>query len=391
MHEELSTTLVGHIMDEFARSTGLEPPGEYPRRYLWTDAFAVCNFLELWRRTGEDKYKELALRLVDQVHHILGKHREDDSRKGWISGLDEAEGRRHPTAGGLRIGKGMSERKPGEPFDEQLEWEQDGQYFHYLTKWMHALNRVSTATGDFTYNRWAMELAKAAYSAFIYTTPHGGQKRMYWKMSIDMSYPLVPSMGHHDPLDGFITFSQLNATDVRDRTRSTGLDLTAEIVSMASICAGKNWITDDTLGLGGLLSDAYRVGQLILRRDFNQTDLLPVLLEASLAGLKSLATQKTFHYPADYRLAFRELGLSIGLHAVERLRKLFDEHKGLLHEIKGLGVKINDLIRYVPMGETIETFWLDDTHRRSDTWKEHRDINMVMLATSLASDAYLII
>ena len=87
MHEESSKTLVAHIMDEFARSTGLEPPGESPRRYLWTDAFAVCNFLELWRRTGEDKYKELALRLVDQVHHILGKHREDDSRKGWISGL----------------------------------------------------------------------------------------------------------------------------------------------------------------------------------------------------------------------------------------------------------------------------------------------------------------
>jgi hypothetical protein len=39
----------------------------------------------------------------------------------------------------------------------------------------------------------------------------------------------------------------------------------------------------------------------------------------------------------------------------------------------------------------IKEFWLDDTHRRPDTWKEHRDINMVMLATSLAPDTYLII
>lgn len=114
-------------------------------------------------------------------------------------------------------------------------------------------------------------------------------------------------------------------------------------------------------------------------------------LDASLVGLKSFATQKILRYPADYRLAFRELGLSIGLHAVEKLKNLFDQHKGLLRETKEVSGRINDLMQYVPIGETIETFWLDDTHRRSDTWKEHRDINMVMLATSLASDTYLII
>ena len=171
MHEELSTTLVAHIMDEFAKSTGLEPPGESPRRYLWTDAFAVCNFLELGRKTGETQYEELALRLVEQVHRTLGRHRRDDLRKGWISGLSEEEGGRHPTRGGLRIGKAVRERKPGERYDETLEWDQDGQYFHYLTKWMHALNRVSTVTKDPMYNRWAMELAKAAGSASFHPPP----------------------------------------------------------------------------------------------------------------------------------------------------------------------------------------------------------------------------
>ena len=31
---------------------------------------------------------------------------------------------------------------------------------------------------------------------------------------------------------------------------------------MARICEGKSWITDDPLGLGGLLCDAYRAAQL---------------------------------------------------------------------------------------------------------------------------------
>jgi hypothetical protein len=45
-----------------------------------------------------------------------------------------ATGAAHPTRGGLRIGKKLPERRPGEAFQERLEWERDGQYFHYLTK-----------------------------------------------------------------------------------------------------------------------------------------------------------------------------------------------------------------------------------------------------------------
>ena len=74
-------------MQDFARLTGLDPAGAHPRRYLWTDAFAVCNYLGLFQETGNEAYRELALRLVDQVHHILGRYREDDFRSGWISGL----------------------------------------------------------------------------------------------------------------------------------------------------------------------------------------------------------------------------------------------------------------------------------------------------------------
>ena len=215
-------------MTEFADLTGLSPAGNVPRRYLWTDAFAVCNFLELYRQTGDAEYKELALRLVDQVHTILGRHREDDKRTGWISGLDKQEGIKHPTIGGLRIGKGLNERRPGDAFDERLEWDRDGQYYHYLTKWIHALNCVSRVTGDAAYLTWAMELAKTAHARFTYLPSSGGRKRMYWKMSIDLSYPLVESMGHLDPLDGFITYNQLKAA-TKKFGKLTFPDLEAEI------------------------------------------------------------------------------------------------------------------------------------------------------------------
>jgi hypothetical protein len=390
MKQNAPTSMVREIMTEFSILTGLSPTGEVPsRRYLWTDAFAVCNFLELYRQTGDEEYRHLAVRLVDQVHTILGRHREDDPRTGWISGLDAKEGKMHPAMCGLRIGKEMNERRPTDPFDERLEWDRDGQYYHYLTKWMHALNRVGRVTGDSTYTTWAIELAKTAHARFTYVPSFGGPKRMYWKMSIDLSYPLVPSMGHHDPLDGLITYNQVQATAARDIEKSTWLDLSPEITDMANICGGKSWATDDPLGIGGLLSDAFKVAQLIVNEDFEQTDLLETLLDSSLEGLDSYARESPLELPAEYRLAFRELGLSIGLRAVERLQGLTGQNPGLFKKTHPLHSQVESLMRYVKFSEEIEMFWLDRTNRDANTWTEHRDINMVMLATSLAPDEYL--
>ncbi len=202
------------LMTGFAERTGQS--SERPQqRYLWTDAFAVCNFIGLSRTTGEKRYIELALHLVDRVHHTLGRYRSDDSRTGWISRLSERQGEDHPTRGGLRIGKRLLERSPDQAFDERLEWDRDGQYFHYLTKWMYALDQVTRSTGNPQFNIWARELAETAHHAFTYIPPAGGPRRMYWKMSTDLKRPLVSSMGQHDPLDGFITYVQLSATAAR--------------------------------------------------------------------------------------------------------------------------------------------------------------------------------
>jgi hypothetical protein len=50
---------------------------------------------------------------------------------------------------------------------------------------------------------------------------------------------------------------------------------------------------------------------------------------------------------------------------------------------------VEDLLRYSPLAETIEDFWLEPINRKAGTWAAHRDINTVMLATSLAPDTYL--
>lgn len=392
MEQNASRVIVREMMAEFADRTGLTSTGKAPRRYLWTDAFAVCNFLELFRQTRDEGDRDLALHLVAQVHGILGRHRDDDPRSGWISGLDKEEGRlRHPTVGGLRIGKELNERQAGEPFDERLEWDRDGQYYHYLTKWMHALNRVSRVTGDPAYNAWAMELAKTAHAAFIYVPSSGGPKMMYWKMSIDLTRPLVPSMGQHDPLDGLVTYSQLQATASVDFAQSSSPDLSAEIADLEEICQGKGWATDDPLGIGGLLFDACRVAQLMIMGAFDQADLLATLLESSLAGLDSFARGNTLKLPADYRLAFRELGLAIGLKAVERLGGLVAGHPGLFDRKPALDQLLKTLMRYAPLGEMIERFWLESTNREAGSWLKHREINTVMLTTSRAPEGFLLI
>ena len=328
--------LARDLMMRFAERTGLTSAAT-PRRYLWTDAFAVCTFLGLGER-------ELALRLVEQTHRTLGRHRPDDARRGWLSGLDGAEAEAHPTRGGLRIGKPLPERAPGDHFDEELEWERDGQYFHYLTRWMHALDQVARATGQAIFRDWARELAVVAYRAF---TGPGGGRGLVWKMSVDLSRPLVSSMGQHDPVDGLVTALEL------------GLDELA--ASYETMFDPGVLATDDPLGIGGLLLDAALLAQLGARPDLERH-----LVAAAERGLAALLTQPLLRAPAAHRLGFRELGLAIGLAA-----------------------PLPALTRLAPLRHAIVSFWRRPEHRRLASWTEHADINDVMLATSLVAEGAL--
>jgi hypothetical protein len=369
-------------MSRFAERTGLTAaaPG---RRYLWTDAFAVCNFLGLAAATGDARYTALALRTIEGVHAVLGCHRGDDGRSGWLSGLDASAGKRHPTCGGLRIGKPLPERRLGEPFDDRLEWDRDGQYFHYLTKWMHALDQAAGATRDAQLNVWGRELAVAAHGAFVHAAPGTAAKRMHWKMSIDLSRPQVPSMGQHDPLDGLITCVALDATAAALAAADRGPHLQRLAADFASMVARDGLVTADPLGLGGLLVDAYRVAVLGREGAWRRDDgLCDALLVAAALGLRHYVRQPDLRAPAAHRLAFRELGLALGLAAVERL----PDDPGRSADGRAA---LAELARYGPLRGTIESFWLDDAHRRQETWRAHEDINDVMLATTLAPEGFL--
>jgi hypothetical protein len=386
---DTTTGQVQEIMRDFARSTGLDPPADHPRRYLWIDAFAVCNYLGLFQETRDEVYRDLALLLVDQVHQVLGRHRDDDHRSGWISGLHDKDGDLHPTIGGLRIGKPNNERRPDEPPDREREWDQDGQYFHYLTKWMHALNRVTRVIGDPVYNRWAVELAKTAHTKFTYSLRTSGEKRMYWKMSIDLTRPLVPYMGLHDPLDGLVTYTELQMTVFDLHGQYPVADLEHEISDMAGMCRDRNFATDDPLGIGGLLADAYRIVQLMEEGGFRCHALLESVISSALRGIESYIETAPFRLPSSQRLAFRELGLSIGLKALLDLSKEIEGNQDLYEPKSPIFRRTRALQRYSPEADIIEQFWMDGRNREARTWKEHAEINMVMLATSLAPDGFL--
>jgi hypothetical protein len=199
---------------------------------------------------------------------------------------------------------------------------------------------------------------------------------MSWKMSIDLSRPLVASMGHHDPLDGYITCLQLEAgAAALDASADPGL---AEHAARFAAMIPFDLSTSDPLGLGGLLADAWRVTQLE-RAGVSVVDgLRDALVDAVTTGLKRYERAAELERPAAERLAFRELGLAIGLAAVPWL-------------VDDGGSGVERLARFRPLGVEIERFWLDPSHRREESWLDHRNINEVMLATGLVPDGYLMI
>jgi hypothetical protein len=112
--------------------------------------------------------------------------------------------------------------------------------------------------------------------------------------------------------------------------------------------------------------------------------LLDRLISASLSGLAHYARSGELQQPARYRLAFRELGLAIGLHAVERMQQAAVEGEAVSEQLEAL-------MRYMPLRDEIETFWRDPRNQHANTWTDHQEINDVMLATTLAPEGFLVL
>ncbi|MFN0246299.1 MAG: hypothetical protein ACKV2T_05295, partial [Kofleriaceae bacterium] len=130
-------------------------------------------------------------------------------------------------------------------------------------------------------------------------------------MSIDLSRPLVHAMGQHDPLDGLLTCLELDPDGL-----AGPIEDFARMVDLRALATG------DPLGLGGLLVDAQRLATLV-RRGVPRASgaLLASIIGAAADGLERFLQHTELRMHADHRLAFRELGLAIGLAAFARMNR----------------------------------------------------------------------
>ncbi|GLB44120.1 hypothetical protein LshimejAT787_1600500 [Lyophyllum shimeji] len=278
------------LSSEQAAQDWKPPPLEegHRGRYLWTDAFGVIDFLTLYGLTSQPHFLTFARTLIETVHDVLGRTR-DGSRR--LPGATD----QNPVGGGLRIGK-LAESGP----------DGDGQYHHYLTIWMFALNRYSVAASDSRYNTLAIQLAKAIHPRFV-TNRGTSRPRISWKMSMDLTRPLVPSQGNLDPFDGYVVFGLL------DQHKTGGVQgLKDEISDYKEIIhlLWSGYHSSDPLDLGMTLWTVHwKLDEEWARH----------MKGRALVGLRQLEEYGEFDNPPGYRLAFREFGSVMGVKCHDEL------------------------------------------------------------------------
>ncbi|KAI9373430.1 hypothetical protein BJX61DRAFT_533187 [Aspergillus egyptiacus] len=285
-------------------STWSPPPksGGHKGRYLWTDAFGLLNLLTLHTETNRSSsseaetkaevkshYLTLAARLIDAVHDTLGCTRDGTARLPGAS--DE-----NPLGGGLRIGKIDADGPDG-----------DGQYHHYLTLWMFALNRMSMASGDARYNRLAVSLAKAIHAPFFVNRgASSSPPRMVWKMDTTLSRVLVGSEGNLDPIDGFVVMRILQAGARRFGEQEEEV-LKEEIADYRRVMErkGEHFVSSDPLDLGMTLWTAHWVVE---------EEWAARLVDRCYEQIYDLfETDRYLDRSVKRRLAFREFGTALGM------------------------------------------------------------------------------
>jgi hypothetical protein len=335
-------------------------------RYLWTDAFGVLNLLTLHRETSRsadsapaDIYLALAARLIATVHDILGRTRDGSSR---LPGASD----NNPLGGGLRIGKMDAEGPDG-----------DGQYHHYLTLWMFALNRMSLASGDKTYNDMAISLAKAIHAPF-FSNRGSSKPRMVWKMNSSLDEVLVGSEGNLDAVDGFVVFRLLAATDKHFGFGSGMSDdsgggvLSDEIDDYHRVMErkGRHFVSSDPLDLGMTLWTM----QWVANEDWAEE-----IVESCFERVYDLLeTSQHLSRNIKYRLAFREFGTALGIKCMSS--QDFEKERSV--DMRGYADRILE-----SWASTMEVS-LGDERRDHSTPQGMKAITRVMYAAALVPGAF---
>ncbi|KAI0763478.1 hypothetical protein BD413DRAFT_616351 [Trametes elegans] len=247
----------------------------------WTDGFGVLlNLPTLGVLTSNALSTTRATQLVQTVHDTLGRTGDGTRR------LPDASDA-HPLAGGLRAGKETEEDDPG--------GDGNGQYHHYLTMSMFALDRVARATGEQRYD----ELAHAIYPRFV-RDRDAARPRMCWKMSVDLSQEPRP--------DRWLRRLQPPAA----RTRRGGR-------RAYRACAGERQIQADARDKMAAVcvrptarSNLDMMPWTAHRFD-GEEPLATELAKRAAACLRVLCEEeKWFDAPARHRLACREFGACLG-------------------------------------------------------------------------------
>eukprot|EP00804_Cyclotella_cryptica_P005699 CCRYP_000063-RA/>CCRYP_000063-RA protein AED:0.08 eAED:0.08 QI:97/1/1/1/1/1/2/530/425 len=223
-------------------ATAYSSPHQEQRRYLWTDAFAVCAYHAIANIYAENDmpdqsnfYRNAVEKLILTVHSCLGRprsEREEDamtpchvSPTGYV---------------GLRIGKVESRS------DTDYGMTFDGQYFHYIDKWLLALSRTNHVEDG-------LRIAKSIFPHF-FEKRNGGSGGVRWKLSVNARPPsaLPPTFGpNDDTLNALIVFTLLETQRQRNNQCMPSLSLSKEIETLQdSLRNYRPRVTDDPLGWG---------------------------------------------------------------------------------------------------------------------------------------------
>lgn len=254
------------------------------RRYLWTDAFGVLAYTSLaqyyesqGRLDEAQQYKHAADTLIQVVHKCLGSPR--SKKRDDLMTKDTSSPTGHV---GLRIGKVHSRKVT----DYGMSY--DGQYWHYVDKWLLALARSGHVT----------EGILIAKSCFPYFFDYGNGNipgwggGIRWKLNVDASAPpsLERARASDDALVALIVFSILQAH--RDVASDESLEDEIKLLRVA-LQGYRPRVTDDPLGWGlEAMCDQYLQGH------------------PRQAALKSLASSAL--HPSHLSLPFRLYGAMIG-------------------------------------------------------------------------------
>ncbi|KAI5803492.1 hypothetical protein DFH27DRAFT_652645 [Peziza echinospora] len=207
-------------------------------RYLWTDSFAILDFVTLAYLSKYDNdqqqpspsplYLSLATRLLTYTTSILSTTHSGPPYTPLPNG-------------GLRIGKPTAHGP-----------DQDGQYYHYLLVYLFTLNRLSLATSHTSHNTRALHLAKHIHKHFTAHTSFPDRPHITWKLDETLSYPLSGGReGNVDPIMAYSVFRLLQSTGAA--AEKENVHLAPEIAVYESIVKRKvehGWTSSDMLDIG---------------------------------------------------------------------------------------------------------------------------------------------